>query len=103
MNLSEKEREDKACFAARNNAYIDLSNIAYATVLKVLTTNDEKHGTVWLNKSIQEHLIHANEHCECLLAGDPPNGEDHLTHALTRIAMAIQVREIERKKSDGLI
>jgi hypothetical protein len=69
---------------------------AFAVIGQVLDDNEEKHGNhaKWRRISVNVHVSHAYQHLEQYLrtfSGHPAT-EDHLAHALTRLAMAICVR-----------
>lgn len=51
---------------------------------------DEHDVPEWENKSAYDHMTRAHTHLELELWGrNPEDDEDHLRHALTRIAMAL--------------
>jgi hypothetical protein len=73
---------------------------AIAVIGQVLDANEEKHGNwgKWRGMSVTVHVSHAVRHLEQYLrtfSGHPAD-EDHLAHALTKLAMAICVREGEK-------
>lgn len=49
----------------------------------------------WRTLSMSDHIDAANLHLKDFLYGTNP-GEDHLAHALTRLAMAVSLRETEK-------
>lgn len=71
---------------------------AIAVIAKVLEENSEKYGPAdWRKIYIHEHLEHANAHLdEVTTIGNNYakwHTEDHLAHALCRLAMAVALRE----------
>jgi hypothetical protein len=46
----------------------------------------------WLRRSVDYHLSRAEEHLRLLHEGD--QREDHLSHAATRLLMALTLREL---------
>jgi hypothetical protein len=65
-------------------------NVARKTILNVMINNKDK-GDKWKTQLLEEHIDHAISHLACALESD--SDEDHLAHALTRVAMAICVKE----------
>ena len=70
---------------------------AIAVIGQVLDANEGKHGNhgAWRRMSVTQHVSHAFQNLEQYLrtfSGHPAD-EDHLAHALTRLAMAVCVRE----------
>ncbi len=64
---------------------------ALARVARVLRANDGRHGRSWRHQSITEHLEHAVARLAAWRAGD--QNEDHLGHALCRLAFAATLDE----------
>lgn len=56
-----------------------------------------KYGpSSWRDVSEREHLLHASEHITWWLIGsgsDKSSGEDHLSHAICRLAMAKAIQD----------
>jgi hypothetical protein len=71
---------------------------AIATIRRVLDENAEKHKPGhWRTIPIEDHIDHAQYHIEMYWNGsDEIDTEDHLAHALTRLALAVSVREAKK-------
>lgn len=71
--------------------YRELAGLAYDTVLKTMVDGAKTHpDDNWREVDIIDHLCHANHHIEDYIAKDKT--EDHIAHAMTRLAMAIYLR-----------
>ena len=69
--------------------------VAYRTVTEVMNRNRDAHiaaGDLWEERSPDYHLEHALHHLENASIVAAGWGEDHLEHALCRLAMALVVR-----------
>ena len=71
---------------------------AFRAVDKVMKDNQAEKGDSWTGIPGLLHVRHAVDHLTAFLyevsvSGYTPTEEDHLAHALTRIAMAITLRE----------
>lgn len=79
------------------------SRVARRTVKYVMKENKSK-GDAWQKQSFKEHIAHAKIHLAMLEdeisfgIRDKAN-EDHLAHALTRLAMAssIEIGDVDEK------
>lgn len=73
---------------------------AIAVIAKVLEENSSKYKpSSWRELPITNHVLHAFQHLEVVhFKEQNKTGEDHLAHALCRLAMAIAVRENENVK-----
>lgn len=69
--------------------YGEVADAARNTVMAVLFEGDIKGKTGWEKKSVVCHLYRAANHILLWLIGD--RGEDHISHAQTRLAMAAWV------------
>lgn len=70
------------------------ASLAYSTITQVIEENRGKHkGGSWMDDPQNRHLSKAIRHIETyrmIRDGDiPPDGENHLRNALTRVAMAL--------------
>jgi hypothetical protein len=66
--------------------YIDLAKTAFNTVLATMLEGEKQHpGNEWKTVDINTHLAHEAIHCVKYVEGD--TSEDHIAHALTRLAM----------------
>lgn len=75
-------------------AYHLLDPYAMKVLAEVLKEGEEKYGHFnWHDIPIIEHLNHALFHLFAYLRGD--GGEDHLSHAATRLLLALAKREHE--------
>jgi hypothetical protein len=63
---------------------------ALNAIQRVMAANQKEKGNGWMDITIKEHLYHAAIHIN---KEGFSEGEDHLSHALTRIAMAITLRD----------
>ena len=65
---------------------------ALAVIAGVMRDGVAKHpDNEWVRRSIEYHIGRAEEH---LLLRDGEQLEDHLAHAVTRLLMALTLREI---------
>ncbi len=66
--------------------HIKLAQIAHDTVLRTMQEGEQTHpGNEWQQQPEIYHLIHATTHIAS--AGLKDTSEDHIGHALTRLAM----------------
>ena len=70
--------------------------LAAGAVMLVMGANDVAKGNAWVNQATDTHLAHARQHLHHLNRGD--DTEDHLRHAVTRLAMALAIMECDRDK-----
>ena len=80
--------------------------LAAALVDIVLKNGEYKHGNTWVTQLITTHIEHALEHIKRHMAGEIYDGntnETHLSHAVTRLMMALelQLRELELEKREA--
>lgn len=69
-----------------NPDYIKLAQIAYDTVIQTMQEGEKSHpNDDWQNVDIMEHFRHALDHLANWELDE--NDEDHLAHAITRLAM----------------
>jgi hypothetical protein len=69
-----------------NPEYIKLAQIAYDTVLATMQEGETTHpAQEWQEVDINTHLAHEAVHCVKYVEGD--TSEDHIGHALTRLAL----------------
>jgi len=78
----------------------DPALLAHRTIAEVIQTGLQKHKKeVWRTEPINNHLDKAARHIltyKLILEGNsPPDGENHLKNALTRLAMAL-TQEVDR-------
>lgn len=82
-----------------NPEYIKLAQIAYDTVLATMLEGEVTHpGNEWKDVAADDHTQHAADHIENALVAMEYNwvqSEDHIGHALTRLAM-IKAKEQEK-------
>jgi tagatose-1,6-bisphosphate aldolase non-catalytic subunit AgaZ/GatZ len=65
---------------------------AMFSMARVLAEGEHKYGpNNWKKIPVRQHLNHAIAHCFAYLAGDIT--DSHLSHAITRIAFAIELTE----------
>ena len=58
----------------------------------IMGANQDEKGNTWVMQDTDVHLAHATEHLfKYNQEGDME--EDHLAHAITRIAMALAIRD----------
>jgi hypothetical protein len=73
----------------------DLRN-ALRIVARILAAGERTHppdaANHWLKISTREHVARAMEHIDRFLVGAHAD-EDHLAHALTRLLLAVELRE----------
>lgn len=79
------------------DSYPIIANNAFYAVLDTMRANDSK-GESWLIVPAKEHLRHAATHLSSYKAGDA--SEDHLGHAMTRIAMAMEIGKAMTERSE---
>jgi hypothetical protein len=90
-------RETIEEYIADGNAALLPGMAARDVANRIMGTNQGEKGDGWLCMEIEEVLIHAYNHIWTASRIDPMlDGEDHLAHALTRIAMAITLRERQK-------
>jgi hypothetical protein len=66
---------------------------ALETIAGVMRDGVATHAdNEWVRRSIEYHLARAEEHLRLLRDGD--QAEDHLSHAATRLLMALTLREL---------
>lgn len=94
---SYKKIEDSTCFccqAVQANVMEadcdECSDITNAAV-DAISVARQDGPTSWRDISIKEHLNHAIEHANAAFFGEE-GGEDHLSHAICRLAMAKALR-----------
>jgi hypothetical protein len=69
-----------------NPIYHKLAQIAYDTVIQTMQEGEKSHpNDDWQNVDIMEHFRHAIDHLASWELEE--NDEDHLAHAITRLAM----------------
>lgn len=69
-----------------NPIYHKLAQLAYGTVLQTMIEGEKTHpDNDWQNVDIMEHFRHALDHLASWELEE--NGEDHLAHAITRLAI----------------
>lgn len=81
-----------------NPIYHKLAQIAYGTVLQTMVDGEKTHpDNDWQNVDIMEHFRHALDHLASWELEE--NDEDHLAHAITRLAIIkyLEGEEEERK------
>ncbi len=70
---------------------------ALTAIETVLAEGERTHAPgAWLENAPENHARRAARHLAQLEAGD--RSEDHLTHALCRLALAVEVRERRRER-----
>ena len=70
---------------------------AITTIQRVLDENAEKYEPGhWRAINEWDHASHALTHLECLIEHKSPFDEDHLAHALCRLAFVVSVREANK-------
>lgn len=67
---------------------------AFDAVMHTMKVNDNAKGDAWLHQEVDTHLAHARQHLHMLNRGD--NSEDHIRHAITRIAMALAITRCDK-------
>lgn len=73
---------------------------AFLTATKVMAEHEDQKGSTWLSKPVPEHVSHALVHLQNFFSQDPAvPDEDHLAHALTRLAMAQVLRQKAEKEN----
>lgn len=70
-----------------NKAHTIVAKEAFDAVMETMKINDQAKGNAWLHQEVETHLAHARQHLHLLNRGDA--SEDHIRHAVTRIAMAL--------------
>jgi hypothetical protein len=81
-----------------NPIYHKLAQIAYDTVLQTMVDGEKTHpNDDWQSVDIMEHFRHAIDHLANWELDE--NDEDHLAHAITRLAIIkyLEGEEEERK------
>jgi hypothetical protein len=81
-----------------NPIYHKLAQLAYGTVLQTMVDGEKTHpDNDWQNVDIMEHFRHAIDHLASWELEE--NDEDHLAHAITRLAIIkyLEGEEEERK------
>lgn len=81
-----------------NPIYHKLAQLAYGTVLQTMIEGEKTHpDNDWQNVDIMEHFRHAIDHLASWELEE--NDEDHLAHAITRLAIIkyLEGEEEERK------
>lgn len=83
-----------------NNSCLECTKLvdaAVAAIRKARRDGVPKYGpNLWKTLSVTEHLEHAKDHMMYLdfsRMGINPTGEDHLSHAICRLVMAMAVNE----------
>ena len=67
---------------------------ALEEIARVMRTGVATHSdNEWTRRSVEYHLGRAEEHLRLLHEGDQQ--QDHLSHAATRLLMALTLREFE--------
>jgi len=75
-----------------NHEYEKLAKIAYDTVLATMLEGEKQHpGNEWQTVDINTHLAHEAMHCVKYVEGD--TSENHIAHALTRLAI---IKEMQK-------
>jgi len=72
-----------------NKTHAIVAKEAFEAVMLTMKLNDDAKGNAWLNQDVDTHLAHARQHLHLLNRGDTK--EDHIRHAVTRIAMALAI------------
>lgn len=78
-------------YIADGNAALLPGMAARDVANRIMGTNQGEKGDGWLEKEIEVHIQHTLLHLWKFEVGK--KDEDHLAHALTRLAMAITLRE----------
>jgi hypothetical protein len=79
-----------------NQVHTLVAKKSFDAVIQVMGANDVAKGNAWVNQDTDTHLAHARSHLHHLNRGD--GTEDHLRHAVTRLAMALAIMECDRAK-----
>lgn len=67
---------------------------ALKVVADVMREGERTHpANDWTQREVSHHVRRAQLHLSMLRNGDPASCEDHLGHALVRLAMAVTLRE----------
>ena len=75
-------------------AIVIVAKEAFDAVSSVMKTNESK-GDAWIHQEVETHLAHARQHLHLLNRGD--KSENHVMHAITRMAMAIAISNRGKK------
>ena len=81
-----------------NPIYHKIAQLVYGTVLQTMIEGEKTHpDNDWQNVDIMEHFRHALDHLASWELEE--NDEDHLAHAITRLAIIkyLEGEEEERK------
>ena len=71
---------------------------ALAVVRDVMREGARTHpANDWTQREVSHHVRRAQLHLSMWRNGDPASCEDHLSHALARLLMAVELRERERQ------
>jgi hypothetical protein len=88
-----KKPTKKAKRARRNRGKTDPFARAFESVARVMRDGAAKHpDNDWVQRSPDYHLARAEENLRLLHDGD--QRQDHLSHAATRLLMALTLREL---------
>lgn len=80
--------------------YRKLAQIAYDTVLRVMTEGAKTHpGDGWKDIRKQVHIQRALRHMDNAYCG-LDTGEDDIAHCLTRCAMVLYLKGMEAKSNE---
>jgi hypothetical protein len=72
---------------------------ALDAIERTLAEGEARHRGAWRRQRVVEHVQHARDHLRAWGRGIP--GEDHLGHALTRLAMAVQLASAATAERDA--
>lgn len=80
--------------------HVHVAHRAFYAVMDTMKANDASKGSAWLGQDVETHLAHAREHLHQLNRGD--RSEDHLRHAVTRMAMALYIQQPPKASGDPI-
>jgi dATP/dGTP diphosphohydrolase len=88
-----KKSTKKGKRARRNRGTTDPFARAFESVARVMRDGATKHpDNDWVRRTPDYHFARAEEHLRLLREGD--QRQDHLSHATTRLLMALALREL---------